>query len=56
MHSTITYLVARERVNDLRRAAELSRRSAEAPRPLHRRSGFGVRRHFSRRSPRTATA
>jgi hypothetical protein len=50
----LTYLAAKEHINDLMREAERSRRAAEVGSP--RRVRLSIPRVFTRRVPRTATA
>ena len=52
--TTVTYLAAQERINDLRRDAEHRRRAAEAGGP--RRVRLSIPRLFARRAPGTVTA
>lgn len=52
--TSLTYLAAREHINDLMRDAERGRRVAEARCP--RRIRFPIPRVFARRAARTATA
>ena len=52
--TTLTYLAAREHVNDLLREAERNRRAADVPAP--RRLTLSIPRPFARRVGRAAKA